>query len=421
MKKLMNSKYLILKSYFVGIFRIILIAIMARRQKPGISPGFQSGAMPTTEDVRFVYDQWGHLIAEYNPAGMQWNLKREYVNDSNGVVCTLEYDGEEYERGFHLKDHLGSTRVLCTDQAAALYPGYSYKMQIVWSGDYEAFGRPAPERSICPGAWENPIRYTGYYYDGALFEHYYAQARYYDPYTGRFLSRDPDRFEFDQAPTTANRYPYCANNPVHFVDPTGRFFFLPLLLAGAELGFGVGSAIVLDFFIGGITQTILHPEAGLEDVITSGLRTVVADLMLLASVGIYNQAVQAAEAAGEAVGAAAKLGLVGSILDYGRYTTLNLGNAQSFGHGYAPEAIHHGLGGLIFGMGSMVGGSIIWGITSVTLSLDDFIQHFAQVVTGNPDIHSVIHNLYAEFQTESIVAIIGSGVLGAAELLGWLW
>jgi YD repeat-containing protein len=158
MKKLIDSKHSILKSYFVGIFRIILIAIMARRQKPGISPGFQSGASPTTEDVRFVYDQWGHLIAEYNPAGMQWNLKREYINDSNGVVCTLEYDGEEYERGFHLKDHLGSIRVICTDMLPALRPGYSYRMQLGWTGDYEAFGRPAPERAVCPGLWENPIR-----------------------------------------------------------------------------------------------------------------------------------------------------------------------------------------------------------------------------------------------------------------------
>jgi len=57
-------------------------------------------------------------------------------------VCTLDYEGEEYKRGFHLKDHLGSTRVVCKDQAAALCPGYDYRMQILWTGDYEAFGWP---------------------------------------------------------------------------------------------------------------------------------------------------------------------------------------------------------------------------------------------------------------------------------------
>jgi RHS repeat-associated protein len=43
----------------------------------------------------------------------------------------------------------------------------------------------------------------------------YMRARYYEPWTGRFLSEDP-------AMDGANWYVYCANDPVNSVDPSGR-------------------------------------------------------------------------------------------------------------------------------------------------------------------------------------------------------
>jgi RHS repeat-associated protein len=49
----------------------------------------------------------------------------------------------------------------------------------------------------------------------------YLRARYYEPYIGRFLSRDP--FPMDETNTQGiNRYVYVQNNPVNFVDPTGE-------------------------------------------------------------------------------------------------------------------------------------------------------------------------------------------------------
>jgi uncharacterized protein RhaS with RHS repeats len=41
------------------------------------------------------------------------------------------------------------------------------------------------------------------------------RARYYEPWTGRFLSEDP-------AMDGANWYVYCANDPVNLFDPDGR-------------------------------------------------------------------------------------------------------------------------------------------------------------------------------------------------------
>ncbi|MED5053279.1 RHS repeat-associated core domain-containing protein [Anoxybacillus rupiensis] len=65
-----------------------------------------------------------------------------------------------------------------------------------------------------------PLGYAGYYYDRET-KLYYLQARYYDPETARFLSRDPYPGDLDN-PITQNGYTYANNNPVIYVDPDGN-------------------------------------------------------------------------------------------------------------------------------------------------------------------------------------------------------
>ncbi len=48
----------------------------------------------------------------------------------------------------------------------------------------------------------------------------YLRARYYDPATGRFLSKDPVRGLIAH-PSTLNLYSYAVNNPINFIDPSG--------------------------------------------------------------------------------------------------------------------------------------------------------------------------------------------------------
>ena len=54
--------------------------------------------------------------------------------------------------------------------------------------------------------------------------YYYYRARYYDPYSARFLTKDP----IGLAGGLTNLYSYVGNNPVNLVDPTGLAGMCPL-------------------------------------------------------------------------------------------------------------------------------------------------------------------------------------------------
>jgi len=63
-------------------------------------------------------------------------------------------------------------------------------------------------------------RYCGEQYDSDLGL-YYLRARYYNPATGRFLSRDPEEGKaYD--PQSLHKYLYAGGDPVNRVDPRGR-------------------------------------------------------------------------------------------------------------------------------------------------------------------------------------------------------
>ena len=61
--------------------------------------------------------------------------------------------------------------------------------------------------------------FTGQRLDGTGL--YFYNARYYDPEIGRFIS--PDTIVPNPAnPQSLNRYSYCLNNPLKYVDPSGH-------------------------------------------------------------------------------------------------------------------------------------------------------------------------------------------------------
>lgn len=69
-----------------------------------------------------------------------------------------------------------------------------------------------------------PFGYTGYLYD-PISATYHAQAREYQPQTGRFTAQDGEDYIHPYRPESLNLYTYCACDPLNRIDPTGHDCF----------------------------------------------------------------------------------------------------------------------------------------------------------------------------------------------------
>lgn len=109
---------------------------------------------------------------------------------------------------------------------------------------YDAWGRlrnPADQTVYEPD--KEPKLFLRRGYTGhehlAVFGLINMNARLYDPAVGRFLAPDP----YVQAPDFSqnfNRYSYCLNNPLCYVDKNGEFFFI---IGGALIGAYIGASL----------------------------------------------------------------------------------------------------------------------------------------------------------------------------------
>jgi len=160
-----------------------------------------------------------------NPTG----LPQVFEESVNGVV-QREYTyglqrisedqviNNSWTPSFYGYDGLGSVRQL-TNFAGTVTDTYSY----------DAFGNLLNST----GTTSNNYLYRGEQYDPAL-NLYYLRARYYNPATGRFLSRDPEEGKYWD-PKTLHKYLYVGSNPVNYVDPRGRDLFEYSIRANAAI------------------------------------------------------------------------------------------------------------------------------------------------------------------------------------------
>ena len=145
---------------------------------------------------------------------------------------------------YSLPDPLGSVRQLIDA------PG-----QVVLAQSYAPFGGIREQA----GAGPSGFGYAGEQQD-ALSQLIYLRARYYDPTTGRFLSKDPFP-GLASLPQTQQPYVYAGNNPVNLTDPTGEI--APIIVA-AGLGGAIGAVG------GGVGYVLAHPGGRPENYLRSG-------------------------------------------------------------------------------------------------------------------------------------------------------
>jgi RHS repeat-associated protein len=165
-----------------------------------------------TGPVTYYVNATQGLLAEVDAAGevqvsYGWHPEHE---DSTYPLYARVGDGAGGQRYvYYHNDHLGTPQRI-TDKAGA----------VVWAADYDGFGR-ATVRSAATAPVTNNLRYPGQYFDAETGLHYNGR-RYYQPETGRYITRDPIGYAGG-----VSLYAYAAHSPTNFADPTGEI--LPCL------------------------------------------------------------------------------------------------------------------------------------------------------------------------------------------------
>ena len=136
--------------------------------------------------------------------------ERNYVYGPNGLPIEQISSGEEPTYLHH--DQLGSTSLL-TSASGNTSAALSYT--------------PYGELEGATGTATTPLGFAGQYTDAETGLQY-LRARFYDPGTGQFLTRDPLQS------LTREPYAYAADNPANLVDPVGQEAAVPAINGAAD-------------------------------------------------------------------------------------------------------------------------------------------------------------------------------------------
>ena len=195
---------------------------------------FDRVRMRMTEEGKTVYTKY-YLGGNY-----------EAHCDSSGTEERLYVGGDCYEAPALLVRKEGKTeiRFLHRDYLGSILQVADNKGNIIEENSFDAWGsRRDPDTQEIYTGTEVPSLMTGRGFTG--HEHLnefgliHMNARLYDPILGRFLSPDPyvQLPDFTQA---MNRYGYCMNRPLCYVDKNGEI--IGWIIAGAIIGGAINVA-----------------------------------------------------------------------------------------------------------------------------------------------------------------------------------
>ncbi len=177
----------------------------------------------TTQKRRYVYDRtlpYAQMLQEWDNTGNA--VMADYLYLDGDLIGFKDERSGSVARYWVLKDGQNSVRKV-VDASASVVASY----------DYDAFGNVLHQDQ--PAGWIFNHRAFGEVWDPNL-EMTYLRARWMDPATGRFGSRDPWG-GISTSPSTLHRYAYAGLNPVTLADPSGKFLtLLELSVSIAVLG-----------------------------------------------------------------------------------------------------------------------------------------------------------------------------------------
>ncbi len=171
--------------------------------------GLRTKKTDSSGTTRYLLDGLS-VIAQYAPDGARQAWYTQSLARIDEVLSVVNGQGKYWYQA----DALGSTYALA-DNAG----------NVTARGGYDVFGAPV----AVSGSVGQPFGFTGREHDldsGLV----YARARYLNVAAARWDRADPMGFV-----DGTNVYSYVNENPARFVDPTGKFLILPVVV-GAALG-----------------------------------------------------------------------------------------------------------------------------------------------------------------------------------------
>jgi len=180
-----------------------------------------SSTLGATESLLYSYDESNiRVLKQNNTTGKkttyistlfekEGDITRTFFYVGDLKIASQEDTGNESKRTFHHSDHLSGASVDTDSQGA-----------IAQISDYFPYGESRIEEQ--ENGYNNDSLFTGKELDDES-QLYYYEARYYDPLVGRFISVDPWKGDI-RDPQSLNKYSYVRNNPVKYVDPSGKVY-----------------------------------------------------------------------------------------------------------------------------------------------------------------------------------------------------
>ncbi len=188
---------------------------------------------PAGAPVRYGYSAGGERVWREQGGEREWTLwshgERIADVDDTGAVLRRYINGPADGLLFGVLDE-GNWRYAHGDALRSVTHWTDDSGAVVSSFHYAPFGAAERTAGAVGGA---PPMFTGVHWDEAAGI-YLMRARAYDPFVGRFLSKDPVQGDAYR-PKTLNPYAYGLNNPTLWTDRDGSFNLVDTLFTLLEV------------------------------------------------------------------------------------------------------------------------------------------------------------------------------------------